>query len=134
MTKLLIIEHSKSVRNNLCERLEFEGYTTQSAECAEQVAATIEQGDIDLIITDDAATLPQTETPERLWKYITAAENRTGLRYQYIHRYPGNHWYIIRLTAHRSRLQYPAEAQSEARPMPSELHLRRGTYRQTDKS
>ena len=63
MTKLLIIEHSKSVRNNLCERLEFEGYTTQSAECAEQVAATIEQGDIDLIITDDAATLPQTETP-----------------------------------------------------------------------
>lgn len=63
MTKLLIIEHSKSVRNNLCERLEFEGYTTQSAECAEQAAETIEQGDIDLIITDDAATLPQTETP-----------------------------------------------------------------------
>ena len=63
MTKLLIIEHSKSVRNNLCERLEFEGYSTEAAESAEQAAKIIEQGEVELIIADDASTLPQTPIP-----------------------------------------------------------------------
>ncbi|MBQ2418033.1 MAG: sigma-54-dependent Fis family transcriptional regulator [Alistipes sp.] len=63
MTKLLIIEHSKSVRNNLCERLEFEGYATEAAESVEQVTKTIEQGEVDLIIADDAEPLPQTAIP-----------------------------------------------------------------------
>ena len=63
MTKLLIIEHSKSVRNNLCERLEFEGYSTEAAESAEQAAKIIEQGEVELIIADDASKLPQTPIP-----------------------------------------------------------------------
>ena len=31
MTKVLILDHSKSMRNNLRERLEFEGYSTEGA-------------------------------------------------------------------------------------------------------
>ena len=33
MTKVLILDHSKSMRNNLRERLEFEGYSTEGAAC-----------------------------------------------------------------------------------------------------
>ena len=37
MTKVLILDHSKSMRNNLRERLEFEGYSTEGA--ADEAAA-----------------------------------------------------------------------------------------------
>lgn len=63
MTKLLVLEHSKSVRNNLKERLEFEGYATQTAEDYQTAISQTERGDIDLIIADDPFAVPDTDTP-----------------------------------------------------------------------
>ena len=63
MTKLLVLEHSKSVRNNLRERLEFEGYTTQATDNQSEAARALERGDIDLLIVDDASAVPEGDTP-----------------------------------------------------------------------
>lgn len=63
MTKLLVLEHSKSVRNNLRERLEFEGYTTQATDSHTEALRALERGDIDLMIVDDASAAPQGDTP-----------------------------------------------------------------------
>ncbi len=63
MTKLLVLEHSKSVRNNLKERLEFEGYSTLTAENYQAIASETGREDIDLIIADDPFTVPDTDTP-----------------------------------------------------------------------
>ena len=63
MTKLLILEHSKSVRNNLCERLEFEGYATQAAETVAAAEVIAGQEPIDLLISDDVEALPSVDCP-----------------------------------------------------------------------
>lgn len=63
MTKLLVLEHSKSVRNNLRERLEFEGYVTQLVDSAAEAARAIERGQVDMLIVDDVASVPQGDTP-----------------------------------------------------------------------
>ena len=63
MTKLLILEHSKSVRNNLCERLEFEGYATQAVETVAAAEVIAGQEPIDLLISDDVEALPSVDCP-----------------------------------------------------------------------
>lgn len=63
MTKLLILEHSKSVRNNLCERLEFEGYTTRAVETAAAAEVIASQEPFDLMITDDVEPLVEVDIP-----------------------------------------------------------------------
>ena len=63
MTKLLVLEHSKSVRNNLCERLEFEGYATRAVETAAAAEVIAGQEQIDLVITDDVEMLPEVDIP-----------------------------------------------------------------------
>ena len=57
MTKILILEHSKSVRNNLCERLEFEGFTTRAVDTAAAAEVIASQEPYDLMITDDVEPL-----------------------------------------------------------------------------
>ena len=59
MTKLLVLEHSKSVRNNLRERLEFEGYVTQITDSNTEVQRALERGGVDMLIVDDIASVPQ---------------------------------------------------------------------------
>ena len=63
MTRLLVFEHSKSVRNNLCERLEFEGYSTVAVETPQAAADALEAGQTDLIIVDDVESLPESDIP-----------------------------------------------------------------------
>lgn len=63
MTKLLVLEHSKSVRNNLRERLEFEGYVTQAVESSAEAAKAIERGEVDMLIVDDVESVPQGDIP-----------------------------------------------------------------------
>ena len=63
MTKLLILEHSKSVRNNLCERLQFAGYDTTAVENADALAQLLGREQADLIIVDDAHSVPQCDVP-----------------------------------------------------------------------
>lgn len=63
MTKLLVLEHSKSVRNNLCERLDFEGYMTRAVENTAAATEALAQEQADVIIVDDAAEVPDTDAP-----------------------------------------------------------------------
>ncbi|MBQ5635491.1 MAG: sigma-54-dependent Fis family transcriptional regulator, partial [Alistipes sp.] len=51
------------MRNNLRERLEFEGYSTEVAENADSAATMCERIPFDVILADDASAVPQTDTP-----------------------------------------------------------------------
>ena len=63
MTKILLIEHSKSVRNNLRERLEFEGIATDIANDGAAAAELCRAGNFDLMLIDDIEPLPEAEIP-----------------------------------------------------------------------
>ncbi len=60
MTKVLVLEHSKSVRNNLVERLEFEGYTLGAYDSMDSFLSSAEFNTrFEMIITDTTASAPQ---------------------------------------------------------------------------
>ncbi len=63
MAKVLILEQSKSVRNNLRERLEFEGYSTEGAEDVAGAGEMCRRIPFDIILSDNAAGIPDTEIP-----------------------------------------------------------------------
>jgi DNA-binding NtrC family response regulator len=63
MAKVLILEQSKSVRNNLRERLEFEGFSTEGAESVALARKMCEKIAFDLIIADNAEGLSATNLP-----------------------------------------------------------------------
>lgn len=52
MPKVLILDNSKSVRNTLRERLEFEGFTAETAETVDSAEELIRQTSFDAVITD----------------------------------------------------------------------------------
>lgn len=63
MAKVLILEQSKSVRNNLRERLEFEGFSTEGAETAALARKMCENIHFDIILADNAEGLADTNLP-----------------------------------------------------------------------
>ena len=63
MAKVLILEQSKSVRNNLRERLEFEGFSTEGAESAILARKMCEKIHFDIILSDTAEGLTETNRP-----------------------------------------------------------------------
>ena len=63
MAKVLILEQSKSVRNNLRERLEFEGFSTEGAETATIARKMCENITFDLILADNAEGIADTNLP-----------------------------------------------------------------------
>ena len=63
MAKVLILEQSKSVRNNLRERLEFEGFSTEGAESAALARKMCERIPFDIIISDTTEGLSDTNLP-----------------------------------------------------------------------
>ena len=63
MAKVLILEQSKSVRNNLRERLEFEGFSTEGAESATLARKMCESINFDIILSDTAEGLTDTNRP-----------------------------------------------------------------------
>jgi len=63
MAKVLILEQSKSVRNNLRERLEFEGFSTEGAETATLARKMCENIHFDIILADNAEGLADTNLP-----------------------------------------------------------------------
>ena len=63
MTKLLVLEHSKSVRNNLRERLEFEGYKITTAEDTLSAAEAMAAEEVDMLIVDDVEQVPDADVP-----------------------------------------------------------------------
>lgn len=63
MAKVLILDHSKSMRNNLRERLEFEGFSTEGAEDETTAMNMCEKIPFDLILSDGKYNLPKTDIP-----------------------------------------------------------------------
>ena len=63
MAKILILEQSKSVRNNLRERLEFEGFSTECAEGIALARMMCENIPFDIILADNAKGLSDTNLP-----------------------------------------------------------------------
>ncbi len=63
MAKVLILDRSKSVRNILRERLEYEGYTAEAAENAAQAAALCRKIPFDVILTDTGSPSPESGIP-----------------------------------------------------------------------
>ena len=63
MAKVLILEQSKSVRNNLRERLEFEGFSTEGAETASLARKMCENIAFDIILADNAEGIADTKLP-----------------------------------------------------------------------
>ncbi len=63
MAKVLILEQSKSVRNNLRERLEFEGFSTEGAETSALARKMCENIAFDIILADSAEGLADTNLP-----------------------------------------------------------------------
>ncbi len=63
MPKVLILDHSKSVRNNLRERLEFEGFTAEAVESDADAQALCSRMPFDVIITEESCTPPIPDTP-----------------------------------------------------------------------
>ena len=63
MAKVLIVEQSKSVRNNLRERLEFEGFSTESAETTMLAKKMCENIHFDIILSDTADNLDSVNLP-----------------------------------------------------------------------
>ena len=63
MAKVLILEQSKSVRNNLRERLEFEGFATEGAETPALAHKMCEKIAFDIILSDSTEGLANTNLP-----------------------------------------------------------------------
>ena len=63
MAKVLILEQSKSVRNNLRERLEFEGFSTEGAESVSLARKMCENIPFDIILSDSTEGLSDTNLP-----------------------------------------------------------------------
>lgn len=52
MTKVLILDHSKSMRNTLRERLEYEGFSAEAVETTEAAQTLCAKERVDLVLTD----------------------------------------------------------------------------------
>lgn len=63
MPKVLILEQSKSMRNILRERLEFEGFFIETADDAEAAANLCGKGAFDAVIADSRYELPESDVP-----------------------------------------------------------------------
>ncbi|MBR5850772.1 MAG: sigma-54-dependent Fis family transcriptional regulator [Alistipes sp.] len=61
MTRVLILDHSKSMRNTLCERLEYEGYAAEAVDTAAALHARCADEAVDLVLTD---RLPESDLAE----------------------------------------------------------------------
>ena len=63
MPKVLILDQSKSVRNTLRERLEFEGFTIETVEDEARAARLCEKNDFDAFIIDSRCKPPRQDVP-----------------------------------------------------------------------
>lgn len=70
MTKVLILDQSKSVRNILRERLEYEGFSAEAVENEAAASALCERIPFDVILSDTEC------------KAVRTYEQRTTIRYQ----------------------------------------------------
>ena len=65
MAKVLILDQSKSMRNTLRERLEYEGFSTEAAEDEEAASNMCEKIPFDVILSDTGCKIPDKRSEER---------------------------------------------------------------------
>lgn len=70
MARVLILEHSKSMRNTLRERLEYEGFLTETAESADQAEGICAHQQFDALLVEQPADGPRMGLP-----FIVLASN-----------------------------------------------------------
>lgn len=63
MAKVLILDQSKSMRNTLRERLEFEGFSTEAAEDETAASTMCEKIPFDIILSDRGCKIPDAGIP-----------------------------------------------------------------------
>ena len=63
MTKVLILDQSKSVRNILRERLEYEGFSAEAVENEAAASALCERIPFDVILSDTECKVPDAGIP-----------------------------------------------------------------------
>lgn len=63
MAKVLILEHSKSMRNTLRERLEYEGISTQAAASRDEALGMCREGRFDAILTEQQSDISAAGIP-----------------------------------------------------------------------
>lgn len=63
MAKVLILDRSKSMRNTLRERLEYEGFSTEIADSEQAARSICTKIPFDLLLTDGLSPLPSEEVP-----------------------------------------------------------------------
>ena len=73
MRKVLILDRSKSMRNTLRERLEYEGYAIETAESEETARALLHRLRFDLVLTD----APEIYNEEQLPPFIVLSTERS---------------------------------------------------------
>lgn len=73
MRKVLILDRSKSMRNTLRERLEYEGYAIETAESEETARALLHRLRFDLVLTD----APEIHNEEQLPPFIVLSSERS---------------------------------------------------------
>lgn len=63
MAKVLILDRSKSMRNTLRERLEYEGFSTEAVEDEASARELCHQGAFDVILSDTGSAIPDAGIP-----------------------------------------------------------------------
>ena len=63
MAKVLILDHSKSMRNTLRERLEYEGFSTEGVESRDEALGLCERKSFDAILAEEGSDVTQTGIP-----------------------------------------------------------------------
>lgn len=63
MAKVLILDHSKSMRNTLRERLEYEGFLTEGVENRDEALGLCERKSFDAILAEEGSDVTQTGIP-----------------------------------------------------------------------
>lgn len=63
MAKVLILDRSKSMRNTLRERLEYEGFSTEAAEDEAAASDMCRKIPFDIILSDTGCRVPDTDVP-----------------------------------------------------------------------
>ena len=63
MAKVLILDRSKSMRNTLRERLEYEGFSTEGVESRDEALGLCERKNFDAILAEEGSDVTQTGIP-----------------------------------------------------------------------
>ena len=124
MAKVLILDQSKSMRNTLRERLEYEGFSTEAAEDEEAASNMCEKIPFDVILSDTGCKIPDKGVP-----FIVLSSEASGsVLLHYLIRYSSYNYHFLLHSYYLSShlLQYL----SVLKKLRSEdlLHIRKNSF------